>query len=424
VEPNSIPQDARERMEQIGAADLLVGVVGAQNGEIDAVPMIREALTTLSGVPRTVVIKNNGAPYPASSETPAAERQAAGEEAPPFVISWKLSSADPLGGPVQSISDAYDAIFAAAEKLEVRACCVVASSLETFNSRWISQLAQPLLEMDFDLVTPCYAHHKFEGLINNSIICPLTRALYGKRIQNPTGPDLGLSGRLLQKLIGTNPAPKLAGTRLHPLVSTAPSAIEGSFRICQSYLGTRVYPSTDWTNLSTLLAQILGPIFLGIERNAISWQRIRGSQPVAVFGEPTQLTPEVGVVDVQRMIESFQLGTRNLQDIWSLVLPPASLLGLRKLSVLSPGQFRMPDELWVRIVYDFALGHRQRTISRDHLLRAMTPLYLGWVASYALELENAEGLAVEQRLERLALAYEAAKPYLVSRWRWPDRFNP
>jgi hypothetical protein len=124
------------------------------------------------------------------------------------------------------------------------------------------------------------------------------------------------------------------------------------------------------------------------------------------------------------MIESFQLGTRNLQDIWSLVLPPASLLGLRKLAVLSPAQFRMPDELWVRIVYDFALGHRQRAISRDHLLRAMTPLYLGWVASYALELETAEGSTVEQRPERLALAYEAAKPYLVSRWRWPDRFNP
>ena len=123
------------------------------------------------------------------------------------------------------------------------------------------------------------------------------------------------------------------------------------------------------------------------------------------------------------MIESFQLGTRNLQDIWSLVLPPASLLGLRKLAVLSQGQFRIPDELWVRIVYDFALGHRQRAISRDHLLRAMTPLYLGWVASYALELETAGESAVEQRLERLALAYEAAKPYLVSRWRWPDRFN-
>jgi hypothetical protein len=31
---------------------------------------------------------------------------------------------------------------------------------------------------------------------------------------------------------------------------------------------------------------------------------------------------------------------------------------------------------------------------------------------------------VEQRIEALCLAYEAEKGYLISRWRWPDRFNP
>ena len=54
----------------------------------------------------------------------------------------------------------------------------------------------------------------------------------------------------------------------------------------------------------------------------------------------------------------------------------------------------------------------------------MTPLYLAWVVSYARELDTAEAATVEQRIERLSLAYEAAKPYLISRWRWPDRFNP
>jgi hypothetical protein len=84
----------------------------------------------------------------------------------------------------------------------------------------------------------------------------------------------------------------------------------------------------------------------------------------------------------------------------------------------------MPDELWVRVVYDFALAHRLRTINRDHLLRSMTPLYLGWVSSHAREVANADAATIEERLTRLALAYEAGKWYLVSRWRWPDRFNP
>jgi len=57
VELDSIPQDVREQMEQIGAADLVVGILGVQNGEtVDAVPLVREALGTLPGVPLTVVI--------------------------------------------------------------------------------------------------------------------------------------------------------------------------------------------------------------------------------------------------------------------------------------------------------------------------------------------------------------------------------
>ena len=84
----------------------------------------------------------------------------------------------------------------------------------------------------------------------------------------------------------------------------------------------------------------------------------------------------------------------------------------------------MPDELWVRIVYDFALAHRLRTMNRGHLMGALAPLYLGWVASYAQEVAALSPFAAEQRLEQLARAYEEGKPYLVSRWRWPDRFNP
>jgi hypothetical protein len=97
---------------------------------------------------------------------------------------------------------------------------------------------------------------------------------------------------------------------------------------------------------------------------------------------------------------------------------------LRKLSRGGPAAFRMPDVTWAHVVYDFALAHRVRTISRDQMLRALTPIYLGWVASYSLELENASPEAVEQRLEKLCVAYEETKAYFVSRWRWPDRFNP
>ena len=42
----------------------------------------------------------------------------------------------------------------------------------------------------------------------------------------------------------------------------------------------------------------------------------------------------------------------------------------------------MPESLCARIVFDFLLAHRLRTINRGHLLGALIPLYLAWVASH------------------------------------------
>ena len=175
--------------------------------------------------------------------------------------------------------------------------------------------------------------------------------------------------------------------------------------------------------MSSVLADVLTSVFLDMERNAPCWQRTRVSSPVPAVGERLPVEQDTGSLDIAHMGESFQLGNRELQEIWGLVLPPSSLVELRKLARLPEDQFRMPDELWVKIVYDFALAHRLRTLSRDHLLRSLTPLYLAWVASFVHDL-NSTGILPERRLERLSLAYETGKSYLVSRWRWPDRFNP
>jgi glucosylglycerate synthase len=281
-----------------------------------------------------------------------------------------------------------------------------------------------VLESDFDLVVPHYAPRKLQGLLNTSIVYPLTRCLYGKRIHNPLGPDVGVSRRLAQKILGNNRNSNAGSSQSHPLASLTPAAVCDNLQISQVHVGARVYPPTDWLNMSSLLAQVLGPIFIEMERYAACWQRMRGSDSVPARGEPVSPSQEVGSLDMNRMVETFQLGVRDLQEIWGLVLPPATLFELRKLSRLTTEQINMPDELWARIVFDFALAHRLRTINRDHLLHSMTPLYLTWVVSYARELDGAGATAIEKRIERLALAYEAAKPYLISRWRWPDRFNP
>jgi hypothetical protein len=124
------------------------------------------------------------------------------------------------------------------------------------------------------------------------------------------------------------------------------------------------------------------------------------------------------------MIESFRLGCESLYDLWGAVLTPATMVGLKRLARQPDTEFRLPDEVWVHIVYDFSLAYHLKTITRDHLLKALTPLYLGWVASFVHQMQAAGAAEVEARIEELCLQYEKDKPYLISRWRWPDRFSP
>jgi glucosylglycerate synthase len=409
-----VPQPALEQMEQVQGADLVVGILrpGDNGHSAAAASMVRKALEAFPQHPRAVLVVN---------DCDGASRLEDQQSLP--VLFCKLSDpACPVASP-ESIFSAYQTIFAITRRIGVRACTLITSELQTVAPEWIDRLVRPALEMDFDLVAPRYARYKWEGLINRSILSPLYRALYGKRIENPLGPDFGLSGRLTQSLFDNRAGPRGVGP-LHPVASVLSTAVRGNFQIGEAQVGARRQPAADWMNVSSLLAQMLGPVFLDVERNAAVWQRVRGSQAAPVFGEAEPAPEESGPVDTGRLIDSFHLGAKNLEDLWGLVLPPTVLLDIRKMSRLPAERFRMPDNVWVSIVYDFALAHRIRTINRDHLLGSFTPLYLGWIASYALEMEKAAPFEVEARLERLAVAYEAAKPYLVSRWRWPDRFNP
>ena len=110
-------------------------------------------------------------------------------------------------------------------------------------------------------------------------------------------------------------------------------------------------------------------------------------------------------------------------SIWTWVLPPRTIVELRKLTETVPDRFRFDDRLWASIVYDFALGYSLRVMPRDHLLRSLTPLYTGWLASFVLQMRSASLAQIEERVEQVCLGFESEKRYLISRWRWPERLR-
>jgi glucosylglycerate synthase len=418
-----LSEEPKAAIEEIKEADVLIAVAAPVDAEL-----LRAAATKAvagTGQPALAALRTVIAFPGIGTVEPAAQAGMDLEETETAGTLRFHPYALPLGSPSNipwlPAASTYQALFAMAREWGVSACAVIGADLAALNSNFLGPMMAPVLEKQCDLAMPLYALGKFDGLLNSSILAPLTRALYGHRVRFPLPSDFCFSGKMIPEL---EIALQRTITQGQQIFWPATEAAVRDAGICQVYVDTRHVTSAEGVDLSTVLGQTVGSLFAEMNLNAPLWQRIRGSQVVPTWGTPVAPPADGAHADTTPMVETFQLGYRNLQEVWSLVLPPVTLLELKRLARPNPAHFHLPDELWVRIVYDFALAYRLRTISRAHLLGALTPLYLGWVASYALEVGTAGAAEAEQRLEKLARAYEDGKPYLLSRWRWPDRFNP
>jgi hypothetical protein len=142
-----------------------------------------------------------------------------------------------------------------------------------------------------------------------------------------------------------------------------------------------------------------------------------------VFGEAPPPGTDPPPLNHEALLESFRLGYRELREIWTWILPPRTIVELRKLTDTASDRLRVDDRMWARIVYDFAAGYAFRVMPHDHLLRSLTPLYSGWLASFVRQTSGASPQTVDAQLEHLCLAFEAEKRHLISRWRWPERLR-
>jgi hypothetical protein len=316
-----------------------------------------------------------------------------------------------------------NAVLREADRSDARAAALLSAGTHDESIDWLGLLLQPILEGGFDYVSPTYRRARLDGMLNTAIVYPLTRALFGRRLRQPTGGEAALSLGLARALLA-QPAwhrdPQYAGSDAWLVASV----LAGPFRACQAWLGQWPGGAGQTEDASHALARIVGPVFHEMERYADQWQRVEGSEPVPSVGLGGVLDSGPLGVDVGAFEDAFRLGLRELGSLWGLVLPPGTLLALRRAAAAPAGQARVSDALWARIVYDFALAHATRAVERQQLLRSMTPLYLGWVRGFVEGVRELNGDGMEARVEALCGWFEREKSYGIARWRWPDSFNP
>jgi len=411
--------EVHEQLEHIGQADIIVGIPSFNNARTigHVVRAVQAGLAKYFPDHKAVIVNSDGG---SSDGTMDVVRNTSIGDFKAILLHHRVEPAAKIAFPYSGIpgkGSAFRTVFEIAEILDAKACAVVDSDLRSITPEWIELLVKPVLEDGYDYVSPLYHRHKFDGTITNSIVYPLTRALYGKRMRQPIGGDFGFSGEVAKFYLTKN-VWQTDVARFGIDIWMTTTAIANGFKVTQSFLGAKIHDAKDpGTDLSNMLYQVVSSTFELMETYAGVWLPIRGSEPVPAFGFEYTVGLEQVNVNTERMLNIFREGLRNLGEIWLDILGAGDFKEIERLGALSESEFHFPIALWTRVVYDYALAFHRKSLPVGHLIKSMTPLYVGKTASFILEAKDMGQQDAEAEIEKLCMEFENNKDYLASNWK-------
>jgi hypothetical protein len=397
----------------VGQVDVMVGLPTFNNAETvqPIARAIHAAFARYFPRLRTVLIHSDGG---STDGTPDLVRSAASEDpaaAAPLRTVHRIVTphARALGK-----GNALRTIFAAADLSQARALAVIDPDVTTVTPEWIAALVMPVIEQGHDYVAPVYARGRFDGAMVTQIIRPMFRAVYRAPLREPVSGEFGCSSRFSAHCLAQD-AWDRDFTRFGIDIWLASEAVARRFRVAQAVLGPHAQAhGAARMKLRDLIEHVAGAFFTCMDLHHPLWTASDDAPAVPVFGEIPPL-PLDDPADMAESIEEFRSAMADLGPILGDVLDPSTQSGLMA-ALRAPGTPALSDELWARVLGDFAIGWRRGRVNRDHLIQTLIQLYLGRVAVFVQTHRRDDAEAVERAHEALCAACERMRPAWVAQW--------
>jgi hypothetical protein len=402
----------------VGEVDILVGLPTHNNAKTigSIVAAIQSGILQAFPRERAVIINVDGGSRDSTPELVTGVSISDVRPASNLYALRTLHSISTKYGNSPSSGVALRTILAAADLLRAKACIVMSAESANIQPQWISKLLHPIYREGFDLVTPTYRRHKFEGMLMTNLVYPMIRALYGVRIREAYPPEFAFSNRLGSSFLNQN-GWKEANSADGSEMRLTLAAITGGYQIGQSFLGDKLHIERRPSDLVPALRHTVGALFSAMESHFPLWSGVSGSQPVSTSGSEQEILLEPMRVNRKRLREMFSSGVAELNSVFQSILSPSTLSELQRITRLNEEQFCYSAELWVKTVYEFAAAFQKSVISRDHIIQALAPLFRGRALTFVVENRNASADEVESKIENLCLEFERLKPYLLQMWK-------
>ncbi|MBD3297996.1 MAG: glycosyltransferase [candidate division Zixibacteria bacterium] len=403
----SLRQWIARRMEMIERADIVVGIPCYNNQDTigHVVKMVSHGLYDHFKDYRSVIVISDGG---STDDTREIARDT-------NVRPWQEKLVSIYRG-VAGKGSALRSIFEIAEHLDAKATMVVDSDLRSITGEWVKHLLDPVLNHQYDFVSPVYTRYKYDGTITNNVVYNITRALYGKRIRQPIGGDFAFSVKAARHYMEQDVwDTDIARFGIDIWMTT--SAVVQSMSVCQAHLGTKIHDAKDpAAHLAPMFRQVVHTLFSLMENNEPFWRNVKGSQPTEIFGGNGDSEPEPVSVNLAALCRGFRHGYDQFGIFWEQIFSPESFEAIKSAYETPDEEFNLDISSWVSILYELAATFHKWEAHRYKLLEFATPLYNGRVASFINSTIDMDSRQAEAVVEEQAKAFEDRRGYLDELW--------
>ncbi|NPV09595.1 MAG: hypothetical protein HPY83_16750 [Anaerolineae bacterium] len=404
---SALLEDAEEHLQRLGSADIVIGIISYRNARTigSVVRSAAQAVAQYDTGTRPVLVNVDAN---SSDGTAAAFMRAR--------VAPEIQRFSTGYNGLTGIGSATRAVFEIAARLRATVCVVLDAALASVRPQDVQALLAPILENRAHLVLPMHQWSYTDASLEDLIVYPMVRVMYGRDARRPLAVGWAVSGRLAlayadQDVWETDAA--RSGIDVWLLVMALASDIRlVQVPLCRKTLslvfGTTAYEQRFTHTVSTLLRH------LGSHQRV--WRAVSSASPLDADGPPPP-----PVAPDNRPTEDFWRGLRQGFRTWrrllKRILVPEHYSAFVELARAdAPELLRFDPELWARMVMDFGVCFNKAELDPDKVAASLAVPYYARSLSFWNELDR-QGLGVyEDLIQEQALAFERQRDYLRDRW--------
>ncbi|MDD3270069.1 MAG: glycosidase [Syntrophomonadaceae bacterium] len=284
------------------------------------------------------------------------------------------------------------------------------------DDAWLESLLTPI-QGQYDLVLGSLRRHLGIDSIAHMMAAPFLEVFYGCRVGDPLGGIYAISHDLIAELAHEARfwGKRLQGYGIDFWLLTR--ALCWNKRICEVNMGGVINPHSLPTR-NRIFRDNACIIFESLKRDTAIWLQDRLVVKVADILARSEINrPDFINYPIPELLQNFN----ELNNKYAQLLKKCDYDNeIEKLGTSPAEEFCMSDQLWVSAMFCFLLTYAFEDEATEHVLFALTALYNGRVASYALEMRAfSQSISFMSEPERDAIMVgkmDAIRQHLTSRF--------